>query len=59
MTEATVQAAIGGVPLYMGLVSGEIILKVAVLSTLLTAQIGAILIDSTYKKLISKQEKLC
>ncbi|MBE6054766.1 MAG: sodium:proton antiporter [Clostridium sartagoforme] len=54
MPKATVQAAIGGIPLSMGIASGEIILTIAVVSILLTAPIGAILIDSTYKKLLSK-----
>lgn len=52
--KATVQAAIGAIPLSMGLESGEIILTVAVVSILLTAPLGAILIDNTYEKLLSK-----
>lgn len=54
MPKATVQAAIGAIPLSMGLGSGEIILTVSVVSILLTAPIGAILIDNTYEKLLSK-----
>lgn len=54
MPKATVQAAIGAIPLSMGLESGEIILTVAVVSILLTAPLGAILIDNTYEKLLSK-----
>lgn len=52
MPKATVQAAIGGVPLSLGLASGEMILTVAVLSILMTAPIGAILMDRTYPKLL-------
>lgn len=54
MPKATVQAAIGAIPLSMGLSSGETILTVAVVSILITAPLGAILIDNTYKKLLSK-----
>ena len=52
--KATVQAAIGGIPLAMGLASGEIILTVAVISIVITAPLGAILIDKTYRKLLEK-----
>ena len=54
MPKATVQAAIGGLPLAMGLASGEIILTVAVASIIITAPIGALLIDRSYKKLLTK-----
>lgn len=54
MPKATVQAAIGGLPLAMGIVGGEIILTVAVLAILITAPLGSVLIDSSYKKLLSK-----
>lgn len=54
MPKATVQAAIGGIPLAMGLSSGNIILTVAVLSILITAPLGALGIDLTYKKLLLK-----
>ena len=50
--KATVQAAIGGIPLAMGLDCGELVLTVAVLAILITAPFGAIGIDSTYKKLL-------
>ena len=53
--KATVQAAIGGVPLAMGLSCGNIVLTVAVLSILITATLGAFLIDVTYKKLLCKE----
>lgn len=50
--KATVQAAIGAVPLTMGLSSGHQILTVAVLAILISAPLGAILVDNTYKKLL-------
>ncbi|MEG2441023.1 MAG: cation:proton antiporter [Acetivibrio sp.] len=53
--KATVQAAIGGVPLAMGLDCGNIVLTVAVLAILITAPLGAFLIDFSYKKLLSKE----
>lgn len=52
--KATVQAAIGGIPLAMGLSCGDIVLTVAVISIIITAPLGAILVASTYKKLLSK-----
>lgn len=54
MPKATVQAAIGGVPLSMGLPCGEIVLTVAVLSILITAPLGAFLIDLTYRRLLTR-----
>lgn len=54
--KATVQAAIGGVPLAMGLGCGNIVLTVAVVAILITAPLGAFLIDLTYKKLLTKKE---
>ena len=51
--KATVQAAIGGIPLAMGLSCGNIVLTVSVLAILITAPLGAFLIDLTYKKLLS------
>lgn len=50
--KATVQAAIGAIPLSMGLASGQHILTVAVLSILITASLGAICIDRLYDKLL-------
>ena len=47
LPKATVQAAIGAVPLSMGLPCGNIILSVAVLAILITAPLGAVLMDST------------
>ena len=58
MPKATVQAAIGSIPLSMGLSCGNIVLTVAVLAILITAPLGAFLIDLTYKKLLSRDEKL-
>lgn len=54
MPKATVQAAIGSVPLAMGLPCGQIVLSVAVLAIIITAPLGAIGIDYSYKKLLSK-----
>lgn len=55
MPKATVQAAIGGVPLAMGLACGNIVLTVAVLAILITAPLGAFLIDLTYRRLLKHQ----
>nr|WP_330377695.1 cation:proton antiporter [Cellulosilyticum ruminicola] len=52
--KATVQAAIGGVPLSMGLSCGQEVLTVAVLAILITAPFGAICVDASYKKLLTK-----
>lgn len=52
MPKATVQAAIGGVPLAMGLGCGKIVLTVAVLAILITAPLGAFGIEQTYKRLL-------
>ena len=52
--KATVQAAIGGIPLSLGLACGDTILTVAVLAIVLTAPLGAFTIDLFYKKLLSK-----
>ena len=53
--KATVQAAIGSIPLSMGLSAGNIILTVAVLSILITAPLGAFAIDFSYKKLLNRK----
>lgn len=50
--KATVQAAIGSIPLSMGLECGNLVLTVAVLAILITAPFGAIGIDKTYEKLL-------
>ena len=51
--KATVQAAIGGIPLSLGLACGDMVLTVAVLAIVLTAPLGAFAIDLSYKKLLS------
>ena len=53
--KATVQAAIGAIPLSMGLECGNIVLTVAVLSILITAPFGAICVDNLYKRLLEKR----
>ena len=54
MPKATVQAAIGGIPLSMGLSCGNTVLSVAVVSIVITAPLGAFLIDLTYKTTLEK-----
>lgn len=54
--KATVQAAIGGIPLSMGFACGDTILTVAVLAIMLTAPLGAFAIDLSYKKLLEHKE---
>lgn len=53
--KATVQAAIGSIPLTMGLSCGNIVLTVAVLSILITAPLGAFFIELLYKRLLKKE----
>lgn len=55
LPKATVQAAIGSVPLASGLACGKIVLSVAVLAIIITAPLGAIGIDNTYKKFLQKE----
>ncbi|WP_075877638.1 cation:proton antiporter [Merdibacter massiliensis] len=55
LPKATVQAAIGSVPLAMGLSCGPIVLSVAVLGILITAPLGAIGIDFSYKRLLERE----
>lgn len=55
LPKATVQAAIGGVPLALGLPAGELILTVSVLAILITAPIGAFGMDASYQKLLTKE----
>ena len=57
LPKATVQASIGGVALANGLNCGELVLTVAVISILVTALIGAFLIDFCYKKLLIKDSE--
>lgn len=55
LPKATVQAAIGSVPLSLGLPCGNMVLSVAVISILITAPLGACLMDLTYRKLLVKE----
>ncbi|MGN0684444.1 MAG: sodium:proton antiporter, partial [Oscillospiraceae bacterium] len=52
--KATVQAAIGGIPLTMGLSCGNAVLSLSVLAIILTAPLGAFAIDLSYKRLLTK-----
>ena len=54
LPKATVQAAIGAVPLANGLSCGDLVLSVAVLAIVITAPIGAFLIDYFHPKLLEK-----
>lgn len=56
LPKATVQAAIGGIALSLGLPCGNIVLSAAVLGILITAPLGAILMDATKKKLLSIEQ---
>lgn len=58
MPKATVQAAIGGIPLAMGLSCGNLVLAVAVLAILITAPLGAFLIEQSYRKLLTKNKEI-
>lgn len=53
LPKATVQAAIGGLPLAMELPCGELVLTVAVMSIIITAPLGAFLIDMSYGKFLT------
>ena len=53
--KATVQAAIGGIPLSAGLACGDTVLTVAVLAIVITAPLGAFAIDRTYKRFLDKK----
>lgn len=55
LPKATVQAAIGSVPLAMGFPCGQIVLSVAVVGIFFTSFIGTIAIDSSYQKLLEKE----
>ena len=52
--KATVQAALGGIPLALGFTCGDLVLTVAVLAIVLTAPLGAFAIDLSYKKLLNR-----
>ena len=56
LPKATVQAAIGSVPLSLGLPCGKIVLSIAVLAILITAPLGAIGIDMTSQKVLKREE---
>ncbi|MBQ8143662.1 MAG: cation:proton antiporter, partial [Butyricicoccus sp.] len=56
LPKATVQAAIGSVPLALGLPCGKIVLSVAVLAIVVTAPLGALAIDRSYQKLLQHQK---
>ena len=56
LPKATVQAAIGSVPLSLGLPCGNIVLSVAVLAILITASLGALGMDISYQKLLVREE---
>lgn len=56
MPKATVQAAIGAIPLSLGIAHGELILMVSVLAIIITAPVGAVLMDKTYKKLLASPQ---
>ncbi|WP_455619503.1 cation:proton antiporter [Eisenbergiella sp.] len=58
LPKATVQAAIGSVPLSLGLPCGRLVLSVAVLSILITAPLGAFGMDITYKRLLTRKAPL-
>ena len=53
--KATVQAAIGGIPLALGFARGDTVLTVAVLAIVLTAPLGAFAMDLSYKRLLKKE----
>ena len=55
LPKATVQAAIGSVPLAAGLPCGKIVLSVAVMAIIITAPLGAFGMDATYKKFLEKE----
>ena len=55
LPNATVQAAIGSVPMAMGLPCGQIILSVAVMAILITAPLGALGMDASFEKLLEKE----
>ena len=59
LPKATVQAAIGSVPLALGLPCGKLVLSVAVLSILITAPLGAFGMDITYKRLLTRNDPRC
>lgn len=59
LPKATVQAAIGSIPLSLGLPCGSIILSVAVLAIIITAPLGAFAMDLSYPLLLKQEQKRC
>lgn len=59
LPKATVQAAIGSVPLALGLPCGKLVLSVAVLAILITAPLGALGIDTSYQRLLIQEDRSC
>lgn len=57
LPKATVQAAIGSVPFSLGLPCGKLVLSVALLSILVTAPLGAIGMDLSYRKLLNRSRQ--
>lgn len=55
LPKATVQAAIGSVPLAMGLPCGQLVLSVAVLAILVTAPLGALGMDASYRHWLQRE----
>lgn len=55
LPKATVQAAIGSIPLSMGLACGNLVLSTAVVAILITAPMGAFGMDLTYRRLLEKE----
>jgi len=55
LPKATVQAAIGGIPLAMGIASGETILAIGVLAVVITASLGAVAIKATAPRLLQSE----
>ena len=56
LPKATVQAAIGGLPLAMGLSCGAVVLTMSVIAILITAPLGAFAIDLSYRRLLEKTD---
>ena len=56
LPKATVQAAIGSIPLSLGLPCGEIVLSVAVVAIIITAPLGALGIDNISRRLLSREQ---
>lgn len=57
LPKATVQAAIGSVPLALGLACGSLVLSVAVLSIVVSAPLGALGMDAAYRRCLTCDQK--